>query len=112
LALALFPSPTFARAELEVVVGGRQWAIVEDDGAVRISGRERGRISPDRAVRQDGREVGEIEADGMSVVVGQVDDGGTLRCAKGSGAGCGTAAAISARRGRAALLTFFADGWF
>ncbi|WP_143828033.1 hypothetical protein [Anaeromyxobacter sp. Fw109-5] len=125
--------PVIAHAELDVRVGGRQWATVEDDGTVRVNGLGVGRIEPDGTVRRDGRSVGEVEPDGTirasgrvvgrverdgtvrrgGRAIGAIEDGGTLRRdgrAWGSIRNC--CGDPASKRTIAALLAFFADDWF
>lgn len=134
LFLALLLSfPAHASDQVDVRRGGSHWARIEKGGAVRIDGRIVGEIEPDGDVRVNGRIAGRVEDDGSirddgritgrvekdgslrseGTIIGRIESGGGIRrdgSIWGSASPC--CADFRDRRRLAALLYFFAPGFF
>lgn len=122
-----------AHADIEVRRGGSSWARVENDGTVRINGSSVGKIESDGTVRKNGSSIGRVENDGTirrdGSSVGRVENDGTMRRRGSSigriesdgtirkdGSSWGSASSccgdFGSKRTVAAVLAFFADGYF
>ena len=112
----LFGLASLSTAEVVIRKSGSQFARIDDHGTIRISGQAVGRYESNGTIRKKGVAVG-IETNGTlrrdGQAIGRVESGGTIR-KKGSAWGtasncCGS---FGGKKSVAAVLVFFADGYF
>ena len=106
-----------AAAKVELRKGGSSWAVIEDDGTIRIGGSSVGKIESDGTIRKGGSSIGKIEKDGTlrksGSSIGSIESGGTIRKGGSSwGSASNCCGDHGSKRSVAAVIVFFSSDFF